>query len=72
MNERNIYNHALSLDVFCFDIIEGWMNWQKAIGRPIASYEFAEWVDEFTHALEYNFGDVYEEKFGHREDEDEE
>lgn len=29
MNEKNIYNHQLALDVFCMDIIEGWMNWQK-------------------------------------------
>lgn len=71
MNERNIYNHQLALDVFCMDIIEGWMNWQKTIGRPITSDEFMYWVDEFTCALEYNFGDVYEEEFGHKEDEEE-
>lgn len=71
MNERNIYNHPLALDVFCMDIIEGWMNWQKAIGRPITRDDFIYWVDEFACALEYNFDDVYEVEFGHREDEEE-
>ena len=29
-----------------------------------------EWVDELVCSLEYNFDDVYEEEFGHREDEE--
>ena len=62
MNEKNIFNHALSLDVFCMDIIEGWMKFQKAHNRPVTIYDFMEWVDEFVNALEYNFDDMYEEE----------
>lgn len=71
MNEKNIFNHALSLDVFCMDIIEGWIKYQKAQNQPVTSYDFMEWVDELVNALESNFDDVYEEEFGHREDEEE-
>ena len=71
MNEQNIFNNPIVMDVFCMDIIEDWMKYQKACNMPVSSEEFMYWIDDFVSALEYNFDDVYEEEFGHREDEEE-
>ena len=53
------------------DIAEKWIHYRKSKNRDVTSNDFMEWVDELTCGLEFNFDDVYEEEFGHREDEQE-
>ena len=66
----NIFTSQIAFDIFCMDIAEAWMKFQQSKNRPVTSEDFMDWVDEFHCALELNFGDVYEEEFGHREDEE--
>ena len=68
---NDIFTNYLAMDCFCMDIAEAWIRFQKNRGRPVTSEDFMNWVDEFQCALVYNFDDVYEEEFGHREDENE-
>ena len=69
---NDIFINSIAMDCFCMDIAEEWIKYRKSKGKPITSEDFMEWVvDEFTCALEFNFDDVYEEEFGHREDEEE-
>lgn len=52
------------------DIAEAWIKHRKSKNHSVTSEDFMEWVDELVCSLEYNFDDVYEEEFGHREDEE--
>ena len=73
MGEKNIFNSWLELDCFCMNIAEGWINYHKNKNKEVSLDEFMEWVmNDFCIALESNFDDVYEEEFGHREDEEDE
>lgn len=72
MKETNIFNNYIEMDLFCIEIAEAWIKYRKSKNKEVSFDEFMEWVmNEFCIALESNFDDVYEEKFGHREDEDE-
>ena len=67
----DIFINSIALDVFCMDIAEAWIKFQQSRNHPVTSENFMDWVvDEFQCALEFNFEDVYEEEFGHREDEE--
>jgi hypothetical protein len=68
---NNIFTNWLEMDCFCMDIAEAWIKYRKSKNLVTSSEEFMSWVDEFAGALESNFGDVYEEEFGHRENEEE-
>lgn len=67
----DIFINSIALDVFCMDIAEAWIKFQQSRNHPVTLEDFMDWVvDEFQCALEFNFEDVYEEEFGHREDEE--
>ena len=66
----DIFTNYIAMDCFCMDIAEAWIKYRKNENSPVTSEEFMEWVDELVCSLEYNFDDVYEEEFGHREDEE--
>lgn len=67
---NDIFTNSLAFDVFCMDIAEAWIKYRKSKNRPVTSDDFMEWVDVLVSNLEWNFDDVYEEEFGHREDEE--
>ena len=67
----NIFNSSINLDCFCADIAEAWIKYQCSKNWEVSSEEFMDWVvNELEASLEYNFDTVYEEEFGHREEED--
>ena len=65
-----IFTNYIAMDCFCMDIAEAWIKHRKSKNHSVTSEDFMEWVDELVCSLEYNFDDVYEEEFGHREDEE--
>ena len=69
MNENNIFNSNLERDIFCMDIAEAWIKYRQKENKPVSFDAFWEWVEEFTHDLEYNFNDVYEAEFDTTEEE---
>lgn len=68
---NDIFTNLLAFDCFCMDIAEEWIHYRKSKNLAVTSDDFMEWVDELTLGLELNFDDVYEEEFGHIEDEQE-
>lgn len=73
MRETNIFNSWLELDCFCMDIAEAWIKYRRANELTVTYDEFIDWVTEqLTPAFECNFADVYEDEFGHKENEDDE
>jgi hypothetical protein len=55
------------------DIAEAWIKYRRANELTVTYDEFIDWVTEqLTPAFECNFADVYEDEFGHKENEDDE
>lgn len=72
MRETNIFNNWLELDCFCYDIVEGWMQYRQSKNKEVSFDAFMEWViNELCPALECGFNDIYADEFESEENDDE-
>lgn len=58
-NNSNIFNNNLHLDIFCYDIVESWIEYRKSKSLPYTDEDWVDWFDnDFIAAMECAFDDV--------------
>lgn len=58
----NIFESYIAMDVFCYDIIDGWVEHRKKKSLPFSDDDFCDFLNEFSDALSYAFEDYMEDK----------
>ena len=68
MSERNIYNDWVLMDIFCYRIVSGFLNYCEEKGIPISGERFGRFLDEFTAELDFKYEECLRERAGEVEE----
>ena len=60
---NNIFTNYIAMDCFCYDIVDGWIEFRKSKNMPYDEDSYLDWLqDEFMCAMECAFQDYLEDE----------
>ena len=59
---NNIFTNYIAMDCFCYDIVEGWIEFRKSNNKPYDEDSYSDWLEEFTCAMENAYQDCVEDE----------
>lgn len=58
----SIFTNNIAMDVFCYDLIEEWIEYRKSKSLPFTEDDYYEWFEYFEGCMQCAYEDCIEDE----------